>query len=114
MSALRCSRARYRTRSEDESLRRTESFPIFGGSNKGFYHISLLYSHQNIVAWLSEVVQLGQPEVVTRVVSVRQVIRVSAQVTKELHQEKRFIEFGVDQILMLGNLAHDFRARGLA
>src|SRR5207253_7585971 len=40
-----------------------------------------------------ELIQLRQPEIVTRIVCVRPGVGIAAQISEELHQDKRAIEF---------------------
>src|ERR1043166_2339182 len=56
-----------------------------------------------------ELIQLIQPEVVTRVVRIRRLIRVTAQVTEVLHQDEGAIEFGVNQVLIFRHRSQHLR-----
>src|SRR6185369_3255443 len=65
--------------------------PVFNRTQKCFDHFRV-----DVVP--VELVQLCQPEVVARVVRVRRIVRVPAQVTEVLRQHKRPIRLGREQI----------------
>src|ERR1700730_18643662 len=88
----------------DALLRRTESLPVLARRDEGFDHVGVL----EVAA---ELVQLRQPEVIARIVSVWRVVRVSPQIAEELHQHKRSIEFSAIQVRMLRDLSQDLSAR---
>jgi hypothetical protein len=56
---------------------RTESLPIFAGEQESFNYLGVLYSHQSVVTRLGKIVQLRQPKVITSVVSVWSIVRIS-------------------------------------
>ena len=60
--------------------------PIFGRRNERFDHFSI-----DEVA--VELIQLRQPEFVAGVVSVGTAVRIAPQITEELHQHERAVEF---------------------
>src|ERR1051326_1884429 len=83
---------------------RTKSLPVFYGSNKRLDHLGSI-----VVA--VELIKLRQPEIVAGVVGVRAAVWIAAEVTEELHQDKRAVEFGVVEVLIFGDLSQGLRAR---
>ena len=83
------------------SLRRSESLPVFNGSNEGLYHFGL-------VIITIELDELLQPGVIASVVKRRlgRIFGISTQVAKVLHQHERAIELGVGQVLVLRYQSH--------
>src|SRR5438445_7833380 len=77
--------------------------PVLRRTDKCLHHLS-----GNEIA--IELIQLRQPEIVTGVVRVRSIVRVPSQLTEELHQHERAIEFSSRQIRVLGDVSHDARA----
>src|SRR5438552_10494848 len=59
---------------------------VFIRANERFHHLS-------IYKITIELIQLRQPEIVTSVIRVGRVARIASQITKELHQHKRAVEF---------------------
>src|SRR5436853_552526 len=65
---------------------RAKSLTVFARVNERLDHVGILE-----VA--VELVELGQPEIVTRVIGVGSIIRIASQVAEVLHQDKRAVEF---------------------
>ena len=63
---------------ENVEISLAESIKIFRGSDEGFNHVGL---HKVAI----ELIQLRQPEVVAGMIGVLRIIRITAQVSKELH-----------------------------
>src|SRR5437588_12779445 len=72
---------------------RPKALTILARDNERLDHLGFLYSHQNVVSRLSELIQLREPELKARVVRVGKVVRIPAQIAEELHQHKRAVEF---------------------
>src|SRR5437763_2475569 len=68
------------------SLSRPKSLPVLRSVDERLDHLGIL----EIAAKL---IQLRQPEIVTSVVRVRRIVGIAPQITKELHQHERAIEF---------------------
>src|SRR5436190_17018557 len=83
---------------QDYQLRRTEALSVFTRSDERFDHLG---SFEIAV----ELVELGEPKFITRVIRVRWRVRIASQVAVELHQHERAVEFRAREIRMLGNLA---------
>ena len=64
----------------------TEALAILSGSNEGLDH----FGADEVAV---ELIQLCQPEIIASVVGVLWIVGIAAQVTDELHQYKRAIEF---------------------
>jgi len=77
---------------------------VFAGQNERFDHLGI----REVTA---ELVQLCQPEVVARVVTVGQIIWITPQVTEVLHQYKRSIKFSAMQIRIFSNCPQYLRTR---
>jgi len=75
-----------RERITHNSVSRPEPMPIFGRRNERFDHFTI-----DEVA--VELIQLRQPEFVAGVVSVGTAVRIAPQITEELHQHERAVEF---------------------
>ena len=71
----------------------SEAPTVFAGDNERLGHVGFLYSHQNVVTGLGKVIQLAEPEVITRIVRIRSVVRISPQIAGVLHQHKGAIVF---------------------
>ena len=56
----------------------SEAATILSGINERFYHLGV---HEVAI----ELIKLIQPEIIARVIRIRRVVRVTAQVTDELH-----------------------------
>src|SRR5437660_5003899 len=84
-------------------LSRSEALSVFSRNDEGFDHF-------RSVVIAVELIELRQPEVVAGVVRIGQIVRITAQVTEELHQDERAVELGARQILILGNLSQRLRA----
>src|SRR5437667_525440 len=67
-------------------LSRSKTLSVFHRVNERFHHLS-------IYKITIELIQLRQPEIVASIIRIRRVVRVPAQITKELHQYKRAVEF---------------------
>src|SRR5438128_12492081 len=67
-------------------LSRPKSLPILCRGNERLYHFGLLKVPV-------ELIQLREPEIVARIVRIRIITRIAAQVSKVLHQDERAIEF---------------------
>ena len=68
------------------STSRSKSLAVFGRRNERFDHFTI-----DEVA--VELIQLRQPEFVAGVVSVGTAVRIAPQITEELHQHERAVEF---------------------
>src|SRR5205809_7374891 len=83
---------------------RPEALTVFDRSDERLDH----FSTDKVAV---ELVQLCQPEVIAGVVCVLGIVRVATQVTKELHQHKRAIEFLSVQNWVLSHVAQCAPAR---
>src|SRR5437016_3876903 len=81
----------------------TKSLQILTRSNEGFNHLGL---HKVAV----ELIQLRQPEVVTRKIRVGRVIRIAPQIAKVFHQHESAIEFLLGQHRVLRHIAQSTRS----
>src|SRR5260370_33875378 len=90
--------------SAGSSVSRPNPLPILAGSNKCLYHLGA----DEVAA---ESIQLSQPKVVARIVSVRRIVRIAPQVPDVLHQHKRAIEFLATQACILSHVAQRPRSR---
>src|SRR5205807_8531285 len=79
-----------------------ESSSILGGNDESLNHFGRI-----VIA--VELVQLIQPEFVAGMIGVLAAVRIAPQVTHELHQHKRAVEFVAGQILILGHLSQSLR-----
>src|SRR5437016_28164 len=65
---------------------RPKPLAVFGRRDKCLHHFR---THEVAV----ELIQLRQPEIVASVICIGSIVRVTTQVTEELHQDKRPVEF---------------------
>src|SRR5437588_9693829 len=65
---------------------RRKPLPIFKRIDESLHHLGI----DEVAA---ELVQLRQPKVITGVIRVRQIVRIAAQITEELHQHESPVEF---------------------
>src|SRR5207247_6930821 len=77
---------------------RSKSLSILARGNKRFDHFR---THEVAV----ELIQLRQPEIIASVVGVRAAVRIAAEVSEELHQDKRAIELLAIQSRVLSHVA---------
>src|SRR5205807_10013754 len=81
-----------------------EPLSVFGRADEGLNHLGI-----NEIA--IESVELIQPKVVTRKVRIGPAIRITPQVPKVLHQDKRAVELCVNQVLILSDCTQYVGAR---
>ena len=75
-----------------------ESSSILGRNDERLNHFGRI-----VIA--VELVQLIQPEFVASIIGVLAAVRIAPEITHELHQHKRAVEFVSGQILILGDLS---------
>src|SRR5213080_2891402 len=82
-----------------------ESSSILGRNDERLNHLGGI-----VIA--VELVQLIQPEFVARVIGVLAAVRIAPQITHELHQHERAVEFVSGQRRILGYLSYCLCSRG--
>jgi len=85
-----------RSHASERGISRSKALSILARHDECFDHLRV-----SIIA--VELVQLRQPEIITRIVRVGRVIRISSQVAKVLHQHKRSVEL----LLIQGRVLRD-------
>ena len=83
----------------------TEALAILSGSNEGLDH----FGADEVAV---ELIQLRQPELVAGVVSVRAAVWIPPQVTEELHEHERAVEFIRHQGSVLSDFSQSSRSGG--
>src|SRR5438128_1957972 len=91
---------------------RPEKRPAFTLSSRLFLESSSILgrnderlNHFGRIVIAVELVQLIQPEFVASIIGVLAAVRIAPEITHELHQHKRAVEFVSGQILILGDLS---------
>src|SRR2546430_11302491 len=75
---------------------RRKPLPIFDRTDESLHH----FGTDEIAV---ELVELRQPELITGVIQVRQIVRIATQITEELHQHESPVELIRHQRRVLGD-----------